>query len=136
MAAQTAERRIREERWNYRTYTLAAGKKAWKGGVAVYDESAAACIPGEAQTDLFVLGFFAETVDATGVAKPVAVQLKKEIVVRWLKNDGTNPVLATDIGKDVYVVDDQTVSILATARSAIGKAWAIDSALGVAVEVV
>jgi len=136
MGVMAKDRPIRTEFWAYKRYTLASGKKAYKGGIAVYDESAAAVIPGEAQTDLFVLGLFDEQVDATSAAKPVNVQLKKEVRIRWFPNDGTNPVLATDIGKSVYLVNDQDVSILSTGRSVIGIAWAIDTVKGVAVEMV
>lgn len=139
MAALTASRAVREETWQYKSFTLASGKKAFTGGIAVYDQSAGACIPAEtgaSQTDLFGLGLFAEDVDATGGAKAVVVKLKREVVVRWMKNDGTNPVTANDLGKDIYAVDDQTVSISSatSTRSVIGKAWALDSTLGVAVE--
>lgn len=137
MTALAKERMIREELWTYKQFTLKSGKKAFKGGIAVYDESASACIPAEEQTDLFTLGTFAETVDASGAALPVNVRLKREVRVLWFANDGTNPVLATDVGKDVYVVDDQTVSISSdtSTRSIIGTAWAVDAAKGVAVEV-
>lgn len=137
MAALTAERRVRVEAWARKSFTLASGKKAWKGGLAAYDQSVGKVIPvetGAGQTDLFVLGTFCETVDAAGGDKPVVVTLKREVVVRWFANDGTNPVLATDLGKTVYGVDDQTASILNTNRSAVGVAWAIDATLGVAVE--
>lgn len=138
MAALTADRRIRKETWARRKFSLPTGKTAFKGGIAVYDQSAAKCIPSEtgaSQTDLFVLGVFAETVaNASGADKDVVVDLKREITVRWFANDGTNPVLATDLGKTVYGADDQTVSILNTNRSAVGVAWALDTVLGVAVE--
>jgi hypothetical protein len=134
MAALAADRRLRVETWKNKAFTLKSGKVAYKGGVAVYDQSAAYCIPSEAQTDLFVLGTFAEKVDASAADKSVVVKLKREVTVVWFANDATNPVLATDIGKTVYGVNDQTVSILSTSRSAVGVAWAVDATLGVAVE--
>lgn len=141
MTAMTGERRLREETWAYKAFKLPTGKTAYKNGLAVYDQSVGKCIPSEtgaSQTDLFVLGFFNESkANATGSDVDVIVRLKREVLVRWLKNDGTNPVLVTDIGKDIYGVDDQTVSISSatSTRSVVGKAWAIDATLGVAVEI-
>lgn len=141
MTALAGERRLREETWAYKAFKLPTAKTAFKGGVAVFDQSVGKCIPSETgagQTDLFVLGFFNETVvNASGADKDVVVRLKREITVRWMKNDVTNPVLVTDIGKDIYGVDDQTVSISSatSTRSVVGKAWAIDATLGVAVEI-
>lgn len=139
MTALAADRRLRVETWTRKSFTLASGKKAYKGGIAVYDQSVGKVIPavtGAGQSDLFPLGTFAEQVDATAADKPVVVALKREIKVTWFANDGGDPVLATDLGKDVYGVDDQTVSISSatSTRSVVGKAWAIDSTLGVAVE--
>lgn len=140
MTALAKERALREERWNYKQFTLASGKKAWKGGIAMYDQSAGFVIPAETgagQSDLFALGTFEETVDATAAAALVNVRLKKEVRLFWFSNDGTNPVTANDIGKQVYAVDDQTVSISSatSTRSVLGRAWAVDSTRGVAVEV-
>lgn len=141
MAALTAERRLREETWAYQTFKLPTGKTAFKGGIAMYDQSVAKCIPAETaagQSDLFALGTFYETVaNTSGADKDVIVRLKREIRVTWFKNDGTDPVTANDIGKDIYAVDDQTVSIsdATDTRSVLGTAWAIDATHGVAVEV-
>lgn len=134
MAAMTKALPRREEFWAYKQFSLQSGKKAFKGGVAAYDQSAGKCIPAEGQTDLFVLGLFDEDVDATAAEKLVNVKLKREVRLRWLPNDGTNPVTVNDIGKTVYAVNDQDVSILSTGRSAIGVAWAVDTSRGVAVE--
>lgn len=138
MSALAGRRKLRKETWQYQTYKLPTGKTAYENGLAVYDQSAGKCIPAEIQTDLFVLGFFFETVaNASGSDKDVTVRLKREVHVTWMKNDGTNPVTANDIGKAVYAIDDQTVSVSSdsAARSAVGTAWAIDATRGVAVEI-
>lgn len=134
--ALSAERRLRSETWAYKSFLMPTANTAWKGGIAVYDQSAGKVIPAGAQTDLTPIGTFEETVaNTSGADKAVTVRLFREVRVTWFKNDGTNPVLATDIGKSVYMVDDETVSILSTSRSVLGQAWAIDTTLGVAVEV-
>lgn len=136
MTALAADRRLRTETWSRRSFKLPTGKTAFKNAVAVYDQSLGKCIPAEAgQTDLFALGhFYEKVVNASGADVDVVVNLKREVKVTWYANDATNPVLVTDIGKPVYMVDDQTASILATARSVLGTAWAVDATLGVAVE--
>lgn len=139
MSALTSERRLRKETWKYRSYTL-TGAKGWKGGVACYDQSVGKVVPaatGAGDADLVPLGFFAETVDATSADAAVVVEHFYEMTVYWFKNDGTNPVTVNDLGKDIYMVDDQTVSISSatSTRSVLGKARAIDTTLGVAVEV-
>lgn len=138
MAALTAERRMREETWSKKAFKLPTANTAFKGGIAMWDQSLGKCVPastGATAVDCVVLGTFAETVaNTSGADKDVVVHLKREIRVKWFKNDGTNPVTATDLLKTVYAVDDQTASILNTNRSALGVAWAIDATLGVAVE--
>ncbi len=134
--ALSAERRLRSETWAYKKFPLPTATTAYKGGVAVYDQSAGKVIPAAGQTDLTPIGTFEETIaNTSGADKMIAVRLFREVRVTWFKNDGTNPVLSTDIGKSVYMVDDETVSILSTGRSILGQAWAIDTTLGVAVEV-
>lgn len=120
---------------------MATGLTAFAGGLAGLDTSTGKVKPFVAGTGLVCLGTFANTVaNTSGSDSPlvgsgaVVVILKREIKVVWFKNDGTNPVIATTIGSLVYGIDDQTVSALATSRSAVGIAWKIDTNLGVAVE--
>lgn len=137
MSALGGKRRSRTETWQYKSYKLPTGKTAYQNALAAYDRSAGKCIPFEIQADLFVLGFFTETtVNASGADKDVVVRLKREIEIVWLKNDTVAPVTANDIGKAVYGIDDQTVSVDSdtAARSAVGTAWAVDATKGVAVE--
>lgn len=140
MAALTKPRRLREERWNRQSFNLPTGTTAFENGAAMLKPSTGKVLPavtGAGQGELVCLGTFAETVaNASGVDQPVVVQLKRELKVVWFANDGTNPVTATDISKTVYLSDDQTVSISSatSTRGVAGIAWAIDSTLGVAVE--
>jgi hypothetical protein len=140
MAALSANRRNRRETWKRRAYKMATGTTCYQNGLAAYDQSAGKVVnvqTGASFTDLFILGTFYEKVaNTSGADVDVVVDLKREINIVWLANDGTNPVTVNDIGKDVYGVDDQTASISSatSTRSIIGKAWAVDSTLGVAVE--
>jgi hypothetical protein len=135
MTALTRQRASSVERWNYKEFTLASGNVAYKGGIACLDLSTGKVEPGHVESDLLVIGSFAENVDATSADKLVNVELGKEIEVRWYANhSGGDAVASTDIGKLCYVQDDQTVTITSTGRSVAGRVWAVSSTDGVAVE--
>lgn len=140
MAALVGDRPLRRETFKRRAFKLPTGNTAYKGGIAMYDQSLGKCVPagtGAGFADCVTLGIFAEKVaNTSGSDVDVVVELKREIHVVWMKNDGTNPVTANDIGKSIYAVDDQTVSISSatSTRSVVGVAWAVDATLGVAVE--
>lgn len=135
MTALAAERARSIEKFTYRQFTLASGNKGWKGGIAAGDLSTGKVEPGHDETDLFVLGVFDETVDAAAADKLVNVNLGREVVAEWLAN-GTagDAVAAADVFNLCYVMDDQTVSKVATGRSVAGRIWAVDSVRGVLVE--
>lgn len=122
------------EAWKYHLFTLAVGNKAWKGGMACIDQSTGLCEPGHVEADLFRIGKFAETVDATAVAKQVNVDLEREIWVEWWANDTATPVTAAMLTKVCYILDDQTVTADATGASIAGRIWAVDPVRGVAVQ--
>jgi hypothetical protein len=122
------------EVWKYREFVLASGNKAYKNGIAAIDLSSGKVVPGQAGTDLFVFGKFAETVDATSADKVVTVNFDREVVVEWLANDTVSAVASTDVGSLCYQKDDQTVTASASGNSIAGRVWAVSTADGVAVE--
>lgn len=134
MTALTQARSRSVERWTYMQFTLATGNVAYKGGIACIDLSTGKVEPGHAETDLFVIGVFAETVDATSAEAQVNVNLSKEIEVEWFVNSGSNPVVTANIGSLCYVEDDQTVGNSSSGNSVAGRAWKISTTDGVAVE--
>jgi hypothetical protein len=134
VTALIKERMSSFERWTYKEFPLAVGNKAFQGAIAALDLSTGKVEPGHAETDLFVIGKFAETVDATAAEALVNVNLGMEIEVEWWDNSGTNPVAATDVGSLCYVEDDQTAAISASGGSVLGRVWAVDALRGVAVE--
>lgn len=133
MTALIQEKMSLTERWTYHQFPLAVGNKAFKNGLACLDLSTAKVEPGHVESDLFVMGRFAETVDATLVEKLVNVNFGMEIEVEWWAN-GTGTIAATDVGSLCYVQDDQTVTITPTGASVAGRIWAVDSVKGVAVQ--
>lgn len=133
MTALTNERMSSQESWQSHLFTLASGTKAWKNGVAAIDLGSGKVVPASTRTDLFVIGKFTETVDASAADKLVNVRLAREIWVEWLNNDAAS-IAATDLGALCYLKDDQSVTITPTGASIAGRVWAVDSARGVAVE--
>lgn len=134
-----AKQRVRhQETWKYKQFTLPSGKIAYPGGIAAGQTSggsAGKVIPGETSTTIFVVGLFAEKVDATSAAKLVTVDLQREVEIEWFANGtGGDEVTASDVFGLCYVKDDQTVSVSSTGKSVAGRVWAVDSSLGVAVE--
>lgn len=133
MTALAQERMSSHEKWSYMTFPLAVGNKAWKHGIAVIDLSTGKVEPGHAESDLLVIGVFAETVDATSAEALVNVNFREEITVEWFENSTTGAIAATDVGNFCYVEDDQTVSITPTGSIA-GRIWKYSSTQGVAVQ--
>jgi hypothetical protein len=117
---------------------IGANMKAYKGAIACFDSSAAGyVVQGKASTTLTRIGVFAETVDNTGGsagALLVNVELDREIMGQWFANDAGTAVVAANIGTDVYILDDHTVTGDSTGHSKAGRCWKVDSQLGVAVE--
>jgi hypothetical protein len=133
MTALVREKMSSVERWTFRDFTLTSGKIGYKNAIAAIKLTTGQLVPGAAGTDLFVIGKFARTVDASAAAKSVSVNLGRELEVEWFGN-GTGVIAATDVGSLCYVQDDQTVTITPTGNSIAGRIWAVDSVKGVAVE--
>lgn len=135
MTALAAERRRRQEPWKYKEFTLSSGHKAWKGGAAAIAIGTGEVVPASSAPDLFYIGTFAKTVDATAASKTVGVDLVEEIWLEWFVNaTSTDACAATDIGRLAYMLDDQTVTITPTGRSPMGRIWAVHATKGVAIQ--
>lgn len=107
----------------------------YKGGMAVFASGYA--YPATKTTGLSVAGIFTETVDNSGGSagdKKIEIEFPKELNCEWIANGTSGDAVAiTDIGKLVYALDDQTVSIVATGASAVGYVLDVDTAKGVLV---
>lgn len=136
MAALTQARMAREKRMKNIALPLAAGAKAFAGGIACGDTSDGTVKQGQTSTTLVKIGEFAETFDNTSGASAVnvLVSLDREVVARWYDNAGD--VVAADLFQDAYIVDDHTVALSSATntRSKAGRIWAVDSAKGVLIE--
>lgn len=87
-------------------HPLAAGVKAFSGGIAVLDATGN-CRPAITATGLTACGVFQETVDnLLGSAGDKVVRVEKGVF--GFLTDGT--INRTHIGRTVYLLDDQTVA--------------------------
>lgn len=112
------------------TFKQKGSTTCYAGGVCV--SAAGYAKPAVAATGLSVLGitkYDSANAGADG-AKEVVVLTRsingKRLVVK-LANDGTDAVAQAHVGFSCYLVDDITVSSLATGRTAAGKVIRVDS---------
>lgn len=118
-------------------FTLASGQIAYQGAALFLDPATGKVSIGGSgsPSGRIYVGCAIRTVDATSADKTIPVRLPKEVVVEFFVNGtASDAVAATDIGKDVFALDDQTVTILPAGRAYLGRVWLVDSAKGVAVE--
>lgn len=93
------------------------------------------CVAGAATAGMRIVGVFKETVDNSAGASGVYADVERGPF--WFTNSSSSDQILDDhIGELCYCVDDATVAALATgSRPAVGRVIAIDSTLGVLVEV-
>ncbi|MBN8533847.1 MAG: hypothetical protein J0L51_07120 [Rhizobiales bacterium] len=104
---------------------IKANVKIFAGALVVNDAGVAA--PGRTATGLVAIGRAEQTVDNTGGADN-AQRIRVRRGVLGFKNKSDDLVVAADIGKDCFVVDDETVAKTSATntRSVAGKVFAID----------
>jgi len=104
-----------------------AATRIWQGTIVVNDAGVAA--PGRTATGLTALGLALETADnREGSAGAITVKARRGAF--YLKNSSGDPVTAASIGKDVYIVDDETVSATnagGNTQSVAGKCFDVDA---------
>jgi len=95
------------------------------GSLVVNDAGLAA--PGRTALNLVGLGRASETIDNTGGANGAALVLVEAGCFQFA-NSATDPVTDASIGKDVFIVDDETVAATngANTRSVAGKCFDVD----------
>lgn len=86
---------------------VAANARIWAGGLVMIQAGYA--VPGQSAVGLLACGIAEASVDNTGGAAG-AKRVKTRRGSFFMKNSATDPVLAVDLWKDCYVVDDETVA--------------------------
>ena len=127
MTALTAPRQVSEKAGVTSTAPVAADTKIWQGALVVM--AAGVAKPGHTAATLVVLGVAEETVDNTGGAGGAKSVTARRGTFRFV-NLGADALTTADVGKDAYLVDDQTVAKTSAtdARSVAGKVIDVDAA--------
>jgi hypothetical protein len=123
--ALTAERGTLKKAKGPRSFPLAAGVKATKGGIAVL--AAGYAKSGVTALNLIAAGMFIETVDNTnGAAGDKRADVEEGEFLFAIAS--ADPVAQADVGSDVFIVDDETIAKTngANTRSRAGKLTGIE----------
>lgn len=126
MAALTAARNTRrmvsevDQVWAFKM----AAVKIYQGSLVVIRAGYAR--PGATATGDIAVGRATKTVDnSAGAAGDLWIEVDSGIF-KWA-NDTGDALAQADVGAEVYVTDDQTVSKTATGKSVAGKLYQVDS---------
>ncbi|MCO5083391.1 MAG: hypothetical protein M9955_17255 [Rhizobiaceae bacterium] len=100
--------------------------KIWNGAIVVMDSGLA--VPGKTATGLVTLGIATDTVDNTGGDGAAKITVERG-TFKFANSASGDAIAGADIGKDCYVVDDQTVAKTngSSTRSIAGKVIDVDS---------
>lgn len=104
-----------------------ANTKVYGGSFVVIDAGYAA--PGRTATGLIAAGKAEKTVDNTGGAAGALVIEVRRGCHKWLNSSAGDLIAQADVGKLVYIVDDQTVAKTdgGATRSAAGRVLQVDA---------
>lgn len=128
MAALTKDRNTPYIDGDLMEQPVAASVVIHAGALAVANASGYVA-PGSTATTLTALGRAEEAVDNTGGSNgDVKARIRRGRAFRFA-NDGVDPVTQASLGKDCYIVDDQTVAATdgTGSRSVAGKVHGVDS---------
>lgn len=125
MTAMSEARTIAEIMPDYSDPPVKGATTILQGALVVMESGLA--VPGKTATGLTVVGIARQTVKNAGADGAARVPCKRG-TVRFF-NHGADAVVAGDIGKDCYIVDDQTVAKTngTNTRSVAGMVIALDS---------
>lgn len=138
MTALATKRQRQEEKFKLVEMTLASGTKGFHNGRACL-RSDGKVVPATSTPNIRPIGLFVtnpkEAIDATSADKTVTIDLEEEKTGEWFANaTAGDAVVAADVGKFCYMLDDQTVTTTSTGRSPAGIVWRVSATYGVLVE--
>jgi len=126
MTALAQGRNTPEAAGDIEEYPVLAAAICYEGGIAVLDGDGY-CKPGVTATGLIAVGRFERRADnSAGESGDIRAKVKKG-VFRFANTAGADEVTIAHVGDNCYVVDDQTVAIVATGRSIAGRVEQVDA---------
>ena len=125
MTAQTQARSLVEQEGIHSEAPVKGATTIYQGALVVTESGLA--IPGKTATGLTVLGVAVTTVANAGADGAKKVPTKRGVFKFF--NLASDAVAAGDVGKDCYIVDDQTIAKTAATntRSVAGKVIAVEA---------
>ena len=127
MAALTKDRNTPRREGDLISVPVKAATKIWAGSLVAVPAAGYAAPATKAQ-NLTVLGRAEEQVDNSDGADGDKYVLVRRGVFRWATVDAqAGAVTAAEIGKNVYIADDQTVDKREAASSVAGKCVGVDA---------
>jgi len=128
MSAAVADRNTPRRAGTNFAFPAKAGVRIFAGTQVVLDGGWAA--PGRTATGLISVGIAEEPVDNTsGANGAVLVPVRRGEVWRFDNSAAADQITLADVGKDAYIVDDQTVAKTdgTATRSVAGKVRDVDA---------
>lgn len=137
MTALAADRKTYLSEPGLRNYPVAAAVVIYAGALVALDSSGYARPARASTTDKVVGVNYGDTVDnSDGSAGDLTVDVRDD-KIGWFANSASADAIArTDIGRDCYAVDDQTVALTdnSGARCRAGRIHDVDATYGVGVD--
>lgn len=125
MTALQGDRRLSERHYGDRNFPVKGGEIIWENGIVVLDGTTGLAKSGaNAVAADRTVGAARIRADARGqVNSAVSVEVKSDTVRNYWNSGGADAVTLADVGKDCFVVDDQTVALTSNtgARCRAGK---------------
>lgn len=123
--AATQARNTSQVSGTFYALPVKAGVKIFAGTLVAIDATGHA-IPAKTAADLTAAGRAEDTVDnATGADGDTVITAERG-AFQW-DNDASSPVTQADVGKECYMLDDETVTANATGTSVAGRVLQVNS---------
>lgn len=122
--AASQERNTSQFPGDFYTLPVKAGTKILAGTLAAIDATGHA-VPASAAANLTAAGRAEDTIDNTGGADGDMTIVVARGAFKW-DNDASASVDQADVGKECYMLDDETVTATAEGHSVAGKVLGVD----------
>jgi hypothetical protein len=125
MTALAADKNYKRSRVGDRNFPVAAAVKIYWGSMVSLDNTGYLRPARATATDL-VLGVCKARADnSAGAAGAISAEIESDWAVPMFNSGGADTIALTDIGKDCFAVDDQTVALTSNsaARPRAGKIY-------------
>lgn len=133
--ALSADRNTAHQDGELLSMDMAASSKVYGGSMAAKDATGG-IKPAADAANLVVMGMAEEQVDNAAGALGDKTVLVRRGRAFWFKNSATNAATVANIGGNLYVEDDETVSTAGGTNSIVaGKCLAVDSVKGVLIDI-